>query len=157
MTTAKHFTTDHHSADASTSYWFELDGNEYAIAEAKGEEPDALDADGCPLPQGAERDRVLAQCIVTETMRQEVESDAPQDALAAHIQQWREAWETYMETGFDESLEEAYQAHPVTSLSLHDAKVRESAEAGALEKLAKNMEANGYADEASGVRAYATQ
>lgn len=75
------------------------------------------------------------------------------DTLAAHVQQWREAWEVCAETGFEESLEAVAEASPAQSLTRHDAEVK----AAALEALAKHMETNGFADEASGVRAYAKE
>lgn len=71
MTTARHLHTDRHSADASTSYWFTLDGEGYGIAETDDGEQNALDFEGYPLDQGPERDRVLEECIVTDTMRRD--------------------------------------------------------------------------------------
>ena len=70
-TTPVHTATDQYFYDETTIYWFEMDGEQYGIAESGGTR-DVLDTDGLPMPEGDEKNEVGAACVVTNEIRDNV-------------------------------------------------------------------------------------
>ncbi len=69
MTTATFSIKDNNWQEASTTYWFDVDGEQFGIREC-GCETDVLDSDGCPVDYNEHlRNRVQRACVVTDEMR----------------------------------------------------------------------------------------
>jgi len=71
MATATFTGADQNWQAEQTTYWFEMDGEQYGIAESGGTR-DVLDTDGLPMPEGDEKNDVGAACVVTNEIRDNV-------------------------------------------------------------------------------------
>ena len=64
---------DQNWADATTTYWFDVDGEEYGIVEDDGQGSHHLttvvDWDGCPVNMGDAKNAHLLALVVTDEIR----------------------------------------------------------------------------------------
>ena len=69
MNNVKFISKDQNSQDETTNYWFELNGESYAVSES-GPDVRLLDCDGCPFNMSDYEPReILEQLFVTDEMR----------------------------------------------------------------------------------------
>ena len=69
MSNVKYISKDQNSQDETTNYWFELNGESFAVSECGGESR-LLDCDGCPFNMSDDEPKeIIAQLVVTEEMR----------------------------------------------------------------------------------------
>lgn len=70
MKTATYIEKDQNWMDGSTTYWFDVDGDEYGVVE--GENAGVVDSDSDPIDYNdGLRAEIEARCIVTDEMRAE--------------------------------------------------------------------------------------
>jgi len=64
MKTANLIQTDHNRQDGATNYWFDVDGESFALSGCNGELK-LLDCDGCPIDECNDHDNIKQLLIDT--------------------------------------------------------------------------------------------
>jgi len=71
MSNVKFISKDQNVQDETTNYWFELNGESFAVSESGGESK-LLDCDGCPCNMNDHWVRdAFSKLVVTDEMRQD--------------------------------------------------------------------------------------
>lgn len=68
MSSAKFIEKEQDRQSEATRYWFEIDGDEFAVVESGGMRA-IIDKDGWPLERSADADRIDRLLVVTDEMR----------------------------------------------------------------------------------------
>jgi hypothetical protein len=65
---AKYISKDQNWNDGNTTYWFDVDGNEYGIVE-EGFETYPVDHNSSPIENEYVASEIIESCVVTDAMR----------------------------------------------------------------------------------------